>query len=127
MLLHDLFIVDGWQPSAGALRAQLRLRVSHRIFAGHFPGRPVLPGVCLVQLVQELAASVAGSAVRLVRAGPIKFITMIDPDRDAAIIITLTGKEAATLEWEITAEGSNAGGVCFKFKGVFREGSDYVA
>jgi 3-hydroxyacyl-[acyl-carrier-protein] dehydratase len=127
MLLHDLFIVDGWQPSAGALRAQLRLRVSHRIFAGHFPGRPVLPGVCLVQLVQELAAPAAGSAVRLVRAGPIKFITMIDPDRDAAIIMTLTGKEAATREWEITAEGSNAGGVCFKFKGVFRAGSDYVA
>lgn len=127
MLLNDLLIIDGRQPGEGVLKVWGHLRVSHRIFAGHFPGRPVLPGACLVQLVQELAESVAGSAVRLVRAGPIKFIAMIDPDRDGSISMTLTGKEVATQEWEITAEGSNAGGVCFKFKGIFRAGSDYAA
>jgi 3-hydroxyacyl-[acyl-carrier-protein] dehydratase len=120
MLLNELFIVDDWQPGVATLIASLRVQAPHPIFDGHFPGRPVLPGACLVQLVEELAASVAGREVRLIRAGPVKFIAMIDPIRDAIIKITLTAKEQAAGEWQITADGTNAGTTCFRFKGVFR-------
>jgi 3-hydroxyacyl-[acyl-carrier-protein] dehydratase len=126
MLLNDLFIVDDWQPGNGTLTALLHLRFPHPILDGHFPGRPVLPGACLVQLVEELAASVADTEVRLIRAGPIKFISMVDPARDGAVVMTLTGKEQAAGEWQITADGINAGSTCFRFKGVFRAGSDYA-
>jgi 3-hydroxyacyl-[acyl-carrier-protein] dehydratase len=126
MLLNDLFIVDDWQPGNGTLTAMLRVRFPHRIFDGHFPGRPVLPGACLLQLVEELAASVAGSEVRLIRAGQVKFIKMVDPARDGSVAMTLTGKEQATGEWQITADGINAGAACFRFKGVFRAGSGYA-
>jgi 3-hydroxyacyl-[acyl-carrier-protein] dehydratase len=126
MLLNDLFIVDNWQAGDGTLSALLRLRVPHPIFDGHFPGRPVLPGACLVQLVEELAASVAGGPLRLIRAGPVKFIAMIDPVRDGIVEMTLTGKEQAAGEWQVTADGINAGTTCFRFKGVFRAGSDYA-
>jgi 3-hydroxyacyl-[acyl-carrier-protein] dehydratase len=121
MLLNDLFIVDDWQPGRGTLMTLLHLRIPHRIFDGHFPGRPVLPGACLVQLVEELAASVAGREVRLIRAGQVKFITMVDPVRDGSVAMTLTGKEQTSGEWQITADGINAGTTCFRFKGVFRE------
>jgi 3-hydroxyacyl-[acyl-carrier-protein] dehydratase len=126
MLLNDLFVVEDWQPGYGTLTALLQLRFPHRIFDGHFPGRPVLPGACLVQLVEELAASVAGKEVRLIRAGQVKFIAMVDPVCDGSVAMTLTGREQATGEWQITAEGINAGATCFRLKGVFRAGSDYA-
>ncbi|HET6254179.1 MAG TPA: hypothetical protein VFE32_08900 [Puia sp.] len=125
MLLNDLFIVDDWQPGTGVLTARLHLRFPHPIFDGHFTGRPVLPGACLVQLVAELAVSVAGSEVRLIRAGQVKFITMVDPVRDGSIMITLMGKAEAG-EWPVTANALNWGATCFRFKGVFRAGSDYA-
>jgi 3-hydroxyacyl-[acyl-carrier-protein] dehydratase len=126
MLLNDLFVVDDWQPGEGTqpgvrtLTAAVHLRFPHPIFDGHFPGRPVLPGACLVQLVAELAASVAGGEVRLIHAGQIKFISMIDPLRTGTIVMTLTGKEQGAAEWQITAEGAAAGATFFRFKGVFR-------
>jgi 3-hydroxyacyl-[acyl-carrier-protein] dehydratase len=120
MLLNDLFIVDNWQAGNGTLSALIHMQVPHRIFDGHFPGRPVLPGACLIQLVEELAASVTDREVRLIRSGQVKFITMIDPVRDGTVAMTLTGKEQAVGEWQITAEGINAGMTCFRFKGVFR-------
>lgn len=126
MLLNELFIVDDWRPGDATLTASLRVRLPHPIFDGHFPGRPVLPGVCLVQLVEELAASIAGRVVRLIRAGPVKFIAMIDPVRNGIVEMTLTGKEQAAGEWQISADGINAGTTCFRFKGVFRAGSDYA-
>jgi 3-hydroxyacyl-[acyl-carrier-protein] dehydratase len=136
MLLHELFLVDEWRTGVGTLTALLRVRRPHPIFDGHFPGRPVLPGVCLVQLVQELAASVAGGEVRLIRADQVKFIRMIDPSVDGSIRMTVTGKEGPAGEWQIVAEMvdaemtdaemTDAGSVCFRFKGIFQAGSNYV-
>ena len=122
MLINDLFVVenlqpgDGMQPGDGTLTARVHLRFPHPIFDGHFPGRPVLPGACLVQLVEELVASVAGAEMRLFRAGPVKFIAVIDPLRDRSIVMKLQ----FTADGLITAEGINAGSTCFRFKGVFR-------
>jgi 3-hydroxyacyl-[acyl-carrier-protein] dehydratase len=122
MLLNELFVVEDRKAGDGMLSASLRIRFPHPIFDGHFPGRPVLPGACLVQLVEELASAVAGREVRLIRAGQIKFISMVDPLRDATIAMTLQ----LGADGQITAEGANASAVCFRFKGVFRAGSDYV-
>jgi 3-hydroxyacyl-[acyl-carrier-protein] dehydratase len=115
MLLNELFVVEDRKAGDGMLSASLRIRFPHPIFDGHFPGRPVLPGACLVQLVVELASSVAGREVRLIRAGQIKYISMVDPLRDATIAMTLQ----LSADGQITAEGANAGAVCFRFKGVF--------
>lgn len=130
MLLNDLFIVNDRKSGQGTLNLTVRVRFPHRIFDGHFPGRPVLPGACLLQLVAELAPSAAGREVRLVRSGPIKFIRMIDPVADGVIAMTMTvraGGEAdagaggeAVGEWLIEAEAVNAGATCFRFTGVFR-------
>jgi 3-hydroxyacyl-[acyl-carrier-protein] dehydratase len=126
MLLNDFFIIDDSQTGMGSVSALLHLDVRHPIFAGHFPGRPVVPGVCLLQLVQELTASINDGEVRLIKADYLKFITPIDPVRDGTIAMTLTGKETGPGEWQVTAEGSNAGAICFRFKGSFRAGSDYA-
>ncbi|HTR32057.1 MAG TPA: hypothetical protein VMH27_22450 [Puia sp.] len=126
MLLNDLFLVDEWKAGPATLTAMLRVRFPHPIFEGHFPGRPVLPGACLVQLVQELATKLAGRDVRLIRAGQIKFVAMIDPVTDPAIQITVKAKATPPGEWDLVAEGISAGSACFRFKGTFREGSDYA-
>jgi 3-hydroxyacyl-[acyl-carrier-protein] dehydratase len=126
MLLNDFFIVDDLQTGNGSVRAVLHLDIRHPIFEGHFPGRPVVPGACLVQLVQELAATINGGEVRLIKADLIKFIAPIDPIKNGMIEMILTGKETEAKEWQITATASNAGAVCFRFKGTFRSGSDYA-
>jgi 3-hydroxyacyl-[acyl-carrier-protein] dehydratase len=151
MLLNDFFIIDDWQPavaSAGngldsrgpitcSARAILRINWGHPIFEGHFPGRPVVPGACLLQIVKELVSMAIGSEVRLTRADQIKFISMIGPDLDETVWMNLTWSQAAEARenfppealpkgWQVTAEGTHAGDICFRFKGSFLAGSDYA-
>ena len=62
------------------LTAALTFNAGHRIFEGHFPGQPVVPGVCMMQLVRELVETylLRGKA-RVTQADNLKFLTMIDP------------------------------------------------
>lgn len=126
MSLNDLFIIEEWLPGDGFATARIRIHAAHRILQGHFPGRPVVPGACLVQLVEELAALMAGAPVRLVGAGPVKFIAMIEPGRDPVFLLTLRDAGRSGADWQLAAEAVQAGAVCFKFRGTFRAGSGYA-
>ena len=122
MLLNDFFIIDDWQPGNGLARAILRINWGHPIFEGHFPGRPVVPGACLLQIVKELVSMATDSEVTLIRADQIKFISMIGPGEDETLWMNLTWNQVL----QVTAEGTHAGDVCFRFKGSFQAGSDYA-
>jgi 3-hydroxyacyl-[acyl-carrier-protein] dehydratase len=138
MLLNDFFMIDSLQKDNAAAggspgpnttaRATLRLNPEHPIFKGHFPGRPVVPGACLLQLVQEMTARITGKEWRLLKGDQIKFIAMIDPRVNKIVEMTVTCKEIAGGDLQVSAElsgtpaGANAtpAAVCFKFKGTFR-------
>ena len=51
----------------------------HPIFRGHFPGRPILPGACQVELVREVLNLALKKKYRMVRARNIKFLAVVDP------------------------------------------------
>lgn len=89
MLLNDLYTIEGIQASEDALCAGIRLNAAHPIFAGHFPGHPILPGACQIQLVRELLSHLRGKEYRLSQAGQIKFLAMIDPREHATLELIL--------------------------------------
>jgi 3-hydroxyacyl-[acyl-carrier-protein] dehydratase len=141
MLLNDFFIIDDWQPAvasagnsldspgsiAGSARAILRINWGHPIFEGHFPGRPVVPGACLLQGMKELLSMAIGEDVRLTRANQLKFISVIVPDLNETVWLNITWNPSLSPRgWQITAEGTHADEIFFRFKGSFQAGSDYA-
>lgn len=86
ILLNDLYRVTGHDIKEDTLHATLAFDAGHRIFEGHFPGQPVVPGVCMMQIVQELMETyVVGQKTRLVNADAAKFLRMIDPRETPAV------------------------------------------
>ncbi len=65
-----------------AFQVALRIDAAHPAMAGHFPGRPVVPGVVLLERV-----AAASKAWRGVRVGKLdtKFMRPLLPDEDAVI------------------------------------------
>lgn len=120
MLLNDFFTIDDWQTDKISARAVLSLNPRHPIYDGHFPGRPVVPGACLVQMVETLVRLIAGKEGRLIRMDHVKFVSVIDPRLNAMLEMTLTWNELTIGEIQIAAEAANGGSVCFKFKGIFQ-------
>jgi len=58
-------------------------------FAGHFPGAPVLPAMCLVDLALRAASLVAGADLDLVSVERARFSRRILPGEELSIRVTL--------------------------------------
>jgi 3-hydroxyacyl-[acyl-carrier-protein] dehydratase len=120
MLQNDFFTVIASSGEGSSFLAKLALNARHRIFEGHFPGQPVVPGVCLMQMVQEvMELALGGGPLRLVRADQMKFIMPIDPGKTGELEMKLDWDRKEEGAVQVTASFSDGGKLCFKFNGVF--------
>jgi 3-hydroxyacyl-[acyl-carrier-protein] dehydratase len=65
--------------------ASLTIDPSHHIFSGHFPGQPVLPGVCMIQMVKEILSHHLNMTLFLTEASNIKFLAILDPGKNSRV------------------------------------------
>ena len=85
MLLNNLYTIQSLTENEKGIQASALLRADHAIFKGHFPGQPVLPGVCMLEMITEIAGRHLKQRFRITEAPLIKFLNMIDPGKDPLI------------------------------------------
>jgi len=61
----------------------VRIPADHSAFAGHFPGRPIVPGVLLLAEVIEAVIARGGTAP--MQLGAVKFLAPVGPDAELRI------------------------------------------
>lgn len=90
MLLNNLFFAEQITATENSREASVRIEKSHAIFEGHFPGQPILPGVCMMQLIKELMEVTDGVAYRIETAGNVKFLNLIDPAITERVMVSIS-------------------------------------
>ena len=70
-------IVDGKQCYT------ISLDSSCFIFKAHFPGMPITPGVCIIQIAKELLERKLGRALEMKAAKNVKFLSVLSPEEQA--------------------------------------------
>lgn len=94
MLLNKLFTIVSQEINPGSLKCTVALDPHHEIFSGHFPGRPVLPGVCMLQIVKEIFQCVHPGRYDLISGDNIKFLALLDPREHSQIHVLLKYEES---------------------------------
>jgi 3-hydroxyacyl-[acyl-carrier-protein] dehydratase len=79
MLKNKLFYIDSFEQSDDLIRCAIHIDETHPIFKGHFPGQPVLPGVCMLEILKEVIEEAYASSFQLETASSVKFLTMFVP------------------------------------------------
>jgi 3-hydroxyacyl-[acyl-carrier-protein] dehydratase len=88
--MRELFSITAC-PEEG--RSEVLLNPDHAIFRGHFPDKPVLPGVCSMMIVRECASLIAGRPLRYASVRECKFLAAITPDASLSVEVRLTPEE----------------------------------
>lgn len=81
MLLKEFYRVTGIEnKEEGTYSASVFLNKDHDVFKGHFPGNPVTPGVCMMQIIKELCEEILDEKLMLKTASNVKFMALINPE-----------------------------------------------
>lgn len=93
LLEKGLYQLISFHVEANKIAAVIQINASHEIFDGHFPGQPVLPGVCMLQISQELIEKATASSLVMESTGQVKFLSMVVPQNAQEISIEISWKE----------------------------------
>ncbi len=79
-LRNSFFTIDAKTVSGETVRYDLSLNSRHVIYAAHFPERKITPGVCLLQIAEELEEDHLQKDMELVGVKNVKFLAVVSPD-----------------------------------------------
>ena len=104
----------------------VKLNPGHPVYQGHFPGNPVVPGVCQVQMIKELSSLALNKEIILSYSDNIKFLSMIRPSETEILTLSLDIREKEYECWSVNALISREDQVFLKFKGVIIPEQNHV-
>lgn len=78
--MEEFYSILGRADEAGATTFEVMINKEHRVFEGHFPGNPVVPGVMTMMMVRELAEQLTNEKTHFAQVGQCKYSAMIVPD-----------------------------------------------
>ena len=119
ILAGDFYTIVSNAVEPEKIAAVLKINPEHAIFRGHFPGQPVVPGVCMMQIVKELLETATSRSLRLHTGLDLKFLSVIDPTRNNTIHLETNYTVLASGDINVTARIFYTETTFFKFKGVF--------
>lgn len=98
MILKDFYkILSEEKTSEFKYNFTILINEKHEVFQGHFPGNPIMPGVCMMQIIKELTEQITGSLLFMQSLSNVKFMALINPFQTPELL----------LELEVTTTGDN--------------------
>jgi 3-hydroxyacyl-[acyl-carrier-protein] dehydratase len=119
MQKNDLYKIILSQHKDCIINTTLELDKNSEIFTGHFPGQPVLPGACILQMVKEILERTLKIPLRLKKADQMKFLVLIDPRVHHTLQLMITYQSTNDNNLNIIASLTADKSICYKFKGSF--------
>ena len=90
MLIKDYYTIENvLKQDDGIVRFDISLNADCSVYEGHFPGEPVSPGVCNIQMIKECAEQVAGKPLLMNNLQQCRLTTLVTPLQHPQVEVTL--------------------------------------
>lgn len=116
-LQDEMFVIEQSHDNV----FMLKLNAQHLIYQAHFPGNPITPGVCLVQIITELLQIRLHSQLALRQVVNLKFVAPVSPTTYPAIDVHFS--QVVDSIDEVKAKGTIQAGdtILTKFSLIFNK------
>ena len=87
ILLNDFFEITEIDDSINneSIIIDIKLNPNHKIFDGHFPEMPVVPGVFIIQMLKEILIKLIDKEVQLEKISNVKFQNILSPAQNTIL------------------------------------------
>jgi 3-hydroxyacyl-[acyl-carrier-protein] dehydratase len=128
-IIDEVEIIDGngsMDNPVGKFTFTIKLNPGHPIYKGHFPGNPVVPGVCQIQMIKELTSLILKKNLVIYKSDNIKFLAMIIPTEVPFLKVNIEIKEKDPDFCQVMSVILRDDQVCLKFKGIMSLNSKQI-
>jgi len=81
MILKDFYkVLSEEKISDSKYNVTILVNEKHEVFKGHFPGNPIMPGVCMIQIIKELTEKFTQESLLIQTLTNVKFMALINPE-----------------------------------------------
>ncbi len=119
MLIKDFYKISGLKITDNFIDAQIEINSEHIIFTGHFPNKPIVPGVMQQQIVKEILSDAINKELQTVKISNMKFMALIEPDKINKLDVNIKIIENNTDKIKIDAKIYKKQTVFFKIKAQY--------
>lgn len=95
-MLDNFYTLNTISTEGSQTTALITINKDHEVFQGHFPGNPVTPGVCMMQIIKELTEKIVGEKLFMQSSSNIKFMALINPEKTPDLTLNLDISETET-------------------------------
>ena len=103
-LLNDFYSIVDEASCDGTYNCKVKMNPQHGLYKVHFPGNPVTPGVCLVQMATEILERKYNKKFLLSEAVNIKFRKTVVPEDKPTFVFNKVVFEDDLLKTSVTIE-----------------------
>ena len=90
MVLKDFYkVLSEEKTSDSKYMITILVNEKHEVFKGHFPGNPIMPGVCMIQIIKELTEKITQETLMIQTLANVKFMALINPEKNSELRLDL--------------------------------------
>jgi len=90
MVLKDFYkVLSEEKTSDSKYSITILVNEKHEVFKGHFPGNPIMPGVCMIQIIKELTEKITNETLMIQTLANVKFMALINPETNPELRLEL--------------------------------------
>ncbi|PVA11657.1 3-hydroxyacyl-[acyl-carrier-protein] dehydratase FabZ [Pelagivirga sediminicola] len=115
LLIDRVRDIDGYQSAVGI--KNVTMNEPH--FQGHFPGKPIMPGVTIVEAMAQTAAVMVGTALQMQDQNMLVYFMAIEKAKFRRMVVP-----GDVLEMHLTTVRGKPGGKVWKFAGIASVGGE---
>lgn len=120
-MINDLFTYKLLEKNDDSIKTEIAINYGHKLFEGHFPGKPVLPGVCQLYAIKQTMEQALGIFLQMDKASVLKFMRMITPETGKELICNINfAKDEDNFKTQATLSDKTEQ-IFFKLKANFRK------
>ncbi len=118
LLVDKVLDIDGYQTARGI--KNVTMNEPH--FQGHFPSKPIMPGVTIIEAMAQTAAVMVGTALGLEDRHMLVYFMSIDNCKFRRMVFP-----GDVLEMKLNTVRGKPGGKVWKFRGVAEVGGEMAS
>lgn len=116
MLQDNYYRIEHYETAGEQAVFQIALLENCKVYQGHFPGHPICPGVCNIEMIKECASKVIGKSLHVRRVRKCRFTAVAIPSECPFLTIAVDWKSRDDGGYDVTATIADGKTVYVKLK-----------